>query len=345
MAVTGVNTRPRRRFRWQPIGVVLAMLGGLTGLAACGDTGSREVSSTDPDAGVSPAAPAEAGAEPRVYFAWNENVGTAGRPDAPATPEGALAALLKGPDAFETDIGMNTQIPEATELLGVSVSGGTAVVDLSGAFQSGGGSLSMQLRVAQVVFTATQFDSVEQVTIKLDGASVDAIGGEGVPANDLDRSDFTNVTPAVLVESPTPGASVTSPLTVSGISNTFEAGVNYTIADGDGLILVEGSTTATAGNGTYGDFEFTETFENAKPGIGAVIASQDDAKDGGQRDVYEVPVRFGASSPSPTEPPSSGASPADNPSAPAPAVSAPAGSAPAAPSPAARPPAPPVFTG
>lgn len=81
-------------------------------------------------------------------------------------------------------------------MLGASVSGGAATVDLSGAFQTGGGSLSMQLRVAHVGFTATQFDGVDRVTIKLDGDAVDYIGGEGVPAVDLDRTGCTNVTPA-----------------------------------------------------------------------------------------------------------------------------------------------------
>ncbi|MCB1028689.1 MAG: GerMN domain-containing protein [Microthrixaceae bacterium] len=292
----GVVRRSGRR----RLAVLAALTLGMAGVAACGDGGGTEVTSREPDPQVAPPADTSnrAASTTRVYFAWNENVGTAGRSGVTANPTAAIEALLAGPDEFETDIGMTSEIPVDTELLGVTTSGGTAVVDLSGEFQSGGGSLSMQLRVAQVVFTATQFDDVDQVTIHLDGAAVDGIGGEGVPGTEVDRGDFTNVTPAVLVESPTPGAEVASPLTVSGISNTFEATVNYSIADGDGLIVDEGFTTATAGNGTWGDFEFTSTFENAKPGLGAVIAFQEDAESGGQRDVYEVPVRFGAAPPS-----------------------------------------------
>ncbi len=345
MAGLGVHNPSGRKAPWRRVSVVLAMLVGLTGIAACGDDGARQVSSADPSAGLAlsaaPQAPQGAASPTLVYFGWNENVGTAGRPDDTATLEGAIAALLQGPDAFETDIGMATEIPEATTLLGVSVSGGTAVVDLSEAFQSGGGSLSMQLRVAQVVFTATQFDEVERVTIKLDGQAVDSIGGEGVPAVDLDRTDFTNVTPAVLVESPTPGASVASPLKVSGIANTFEAVVSYTIADGDGLIVDEGVTNASAGTGTYGDFEFTSTFGDAKPGLGAVIAYQESAKDGSPTDVYEVPVRFGASTPEPPSTPPTPTTP-EPPGTPEPPSSA---ENPSAVSPPARPPVPPVFTG
>jgi hypothetical protein len=251
------------------------MLVGLTGIAACGDTGVREVSSTDPSAGLASSAavqaPQQVASPTLVYFEKNENIGTAGRPGVPATLEGAIAALLQGPDDFETDIGMATAIPEATTLLGVSVSGGTAVVDLSEAFQSGGGSLSMQLRVAQVVFTATQFDEVQRVTIKLDGQDVDAIGGEGVPAVDLDRTDFTNVTPAVLVESPTRGHRWHRP---EGLGNRqhVRAVVSYD-RHGDGLIVDEGVTNASAGTGA-GRLRVHLDLRGPQAGIGEVIATR-----------------------------------------------------------------------
>lgn len=325
-----------RSMRTQAVSV-LALLVAVVGLVACGQSAEQgtgdQVSVGEPGAAASASAetsPRGATGQTRVYFAWNEKIGTAGRPDAAATPEAALQALLDGPDSFEREIGMNSQIPEATELLGVSVADGTAVVDLAQAFETGGGSLSMELRVAQVVFTATQFDEVDDVTIHLDGAAVAGIGGEGVPATEVARSDFPNVTPAILIESPTPGASVASPLTVSGMSNTFEGTVNYSIVDGDGLIVAEGFTTATAGNGTWGTFEFTETFSGAKPGLGAVIAFQLDAEDGGQRDVYDVPVRFGeAAPPSSPDDPGSQASSADDPAAgPEPSAAAPQPAAP-----------------
>ncbi|MGK2928684.1 MAG: GerMN domain-containing protein [Acidimicrobiales bacterium] len=224
-----------------------------------------------------------------VYFAWDEAVGAAGRPDVASEPEAAIEALLDGPDDFETDIGMGSEIPDSTELLGVTIGDGTATVDLSGDFESGGGSLSMELRVAQVAFTATQFDDVDTVDIHLDGAPVDAIGGEGVPATDLDRSDFPNVAPAVLVEAPAPGESVTSPLTASGTSDQSGSSVTYNVTDGEGLIVAEG----TADVDDDGAFTFTAEFEPVRGGLGAVIVwHEDDA--GGQQDVYEVPVRVEA---------------------------------------------------
>lgn len=269
--------------------------------AGCGDDGgddaADDTTTTSPST-TAPAttttAPAGGEADVRVYFAWNEYVGTAGRTvEAPAVARGALTELLAGPDAFETDIGMTTEIPEGTELLGVDIADGEATVDLSGEFQSGGGSLSMQLRVAEVVFTLTQFDAVESVSFELDGEAVEAIGGEGIDATDVTRADMSNVTPFILVESPVPGETVTSPLEVTGIANTFEANVQYSMTGGDGLIVDEGFTTATAGNGTWGDFTFTTTFEIPRPGLGAIIVFQESAEDGSRTDAYEVPVRVG----------------------------------------------------
>lgn len=230
----------------------------------------------------------------RVYFVRDEKIATAGRTVAtPATGRNSVEALLAGPDDFETDIGMTSAVPDGTELLGIDIAGGEATVDLSGEFAGGGGSLAMELRVAQVVFTLTQFDTVDTVTFRLDGVeATEGIGGEGIPAVDVDRADFTNVTPFVLVESPFPGEEVSSPVTISGMSNTFEANVLYTVTDPEGLIVAEGFTTATAGNGTWGTFEVTADYTTERSGLGAVIAFQEDMATGGQRDVYEVPVRM-----------------------------------------------------
>ena len=228
----------------------------------------------------------------RSYFVRDEAVATAGRQvTPPAVARGAMESLLAGPDELEVLAGMSTEIPSGTALLGLAVADGEATVDLSSELEAGGGSLSMQARVAQVVFTLTQFDTVDQVDIRLDGEAVDAIGGEGVPARDLTRADFEGVTPAILVESPYPGEQVTLPLAADGISNTFEANVQFELTGPDGAVLDQGFTTATAGNGTWGDFSFEATGSAPSGAVLLLAVFQEDAADGGRRDVYEVPVR------------------------------------------------------
>lgn len=274
-------------------------------LAACGSDGgggaatttaapptSAPTSTSAPSGTSTTAAGGEA--DVLVYFARGEDVATAGATvPTPAVAGGAMTALLAGPDDVASGAGMSTEIPDGTRFNSVVVDRGTATVDLSAQFASGGGSLSMQLRVAQVVFTLTQFDTVDEVDIRLDGEAVDGIGGEGVPSEDLTRADFEDVTPLILVESPVPGETVSSPVDLGGLSNTFEANVRYTVTAADGTVLADGFTTATAGTGTWGTFSESVALDGSPTGAGTVTAFEESAEDGSRVNVYEVPVTFG----------------------------------------------------
>jgi hypothetical protein len=228
----------------------------------------------------------------RVWFVRNELVATSGRVvTAPAVARGAIEALLAGPDPREVELDLATAIPTGTRMRSIDIDQGDATVDLSGDFVTGGGSLSMQLRVAQVVFTVTQFEAVDEVTITIDGRRVDAIGGEGVDATDLTRADVTGVTPAILVESPVPDQPLGDALEVSGLANTFEATILYELVDAAGVVVDDGFATATTGNGTWGTFSFTIDTAGATPGEAILTLWQEDADSGDRADAYEVPLR------------------------------------------------------
>jgi len=230
----------------------------------------------------------------RVYFVEGEKIIAAATPapGSSAVAAAAMNALLAGPQGLAAQLGMTTQIPAGTRLLGVSIAGGTATVDLSGSFQSGGGSLSMQLRVAQVVYTLTQFPTVQRVDFKLDGTAVQAIGGEGLMVTDVTRATFESVTPVILVESPLPGETVTSPLRAAGTSDTFEATVNYTLTNSAGRVLKEGFTTATSGSGTRGTFSVTIPYPTGSVGAGTLSVYEVSAKDGSHINVITVPLHL-----------------------------------------------------
>lgn len=231
----------------------------------------------------------------RAYFARDEKVGPVLRTaDEPTTvARDALSGLLDGPMPDEDGWGFSTAIPDGTELLDVGISDGFATVDLSEEFESGGGSLSMSLRVAQVVFTLTQFPTVDRVSFEIDGTPVEAIGGEGVVVDPpVGRDDFQNVTPAILVESPLPGETVTSPLTVAGSSATFEGTVQISVTDGDGATAYESFFTSTGANGVWGPFEETIEFEGTY-GSGTVTLWEGDASSddpAARRNEVDVPV-------------------------------------------------------
>lgn len=197
--------RPSRPLWIASIAAVAATLLLLL-LAACGDdgapaggSGSAPAAATTPPATTAPSTttvPQAVAAE--VFFVRAERVSPAVRQvTAPAVARGAMRALLQGPDPSEQADGMSTSIPAATELLGLRIVNGVAEVDLSGAFASGGGSLSMLTRVAQVVYTLTGFSTVRSVRFLIDGRRVDSIGGEGVIVDrPLTRADLADQAPA-----------------------------------------------------------------------------------------------------------------------------------------------------
>ncbi len=279
--------------------IVLAavMLLGSVMVGGCGADTSGSDGSDVTTRGGSSAMPPEGdetdpGSPVTVYFFQGEKLVAAGRiAQGAAVARAAVEHLLSGPDTAETGLNVTSEIPGGTELLGISVEDGVATVDLSSAFASGGGSFSMRGRLAQLVFTLTQFDTIGGVRLRLDGAPVDALGGEGVLIQSPQTRDaYEEFAPAVLIESPLLGGRVSSPLTVSGTANTYEAEFVLEITDADGLIIAEQQVMATSGSGTRGEFEATIEWSGGASGAGAVIASVRSAKDGSRVVVSEIPV-------------------------------------------------------
>ena len=228
-----------------------------------------------------------------VYFLVDEVLHVEGRAVTEATPREALIALLDGPTAAELDAGVVTLIPDGTELLNVEVVGDAATVDLSSAFESGGGSLSMIGRVAQIVFTVTQFDGIETVSFRLDGELITELGGEGIGVDAVQRLDNEYVLPFILPETPWPGQTVSQPIQVTGLSNVFEAQVNYEVFGPDGVILVEGYFMATSGTGTWGTFDATlDPLPAGTTGEVTVRMFEVSAENGDHVNVVDVTVQL-----------------------------------------------------
>ena len=208
----------------------------------------------------------------------------------PAVARAALEALMTGPTGDEESEGLVTAIPDGTTVLDVSVEDGVATVDLSSTFDDGGGSASMQGRVAQVVATLTQFPTVERVAFRLDGEPVETIGGEGVVVDPpIGRTAIEEQTPQILIESPLPGDTVTSPIRLRGTANVFEATVSIEVRDGTGTVVHEGFTTATSGTGTRGTFDTTLPVPGLE-GTMTIVAFEASAEDGQPLHVVDVQV-------------------------------------------------------
>lgn len=212
-------------------------------------------------------------------------------PETPAVGRAALEALLQGPTPQEADLELSSAIPDGVELLDLDISGGVATVDLSGAYESGGGSLAMRMRLAQVVYTLTRFPTVQGVSFRIDGEQIDTFSGEGIDVSSPQRrKDYDDLLPPIVVESPAIGARVSSPVEISGTANVFEATVSIRILDADGNVLVETFTTATCGTGCRGSYaeavDFSVDFEQE----GTIIVYESSAEDGSVLFPVTIPV-------------------------------------------------------
>ena len=184
----------------------------------------------------------------RAYFVLGGGPGSAGLvpvlrvvPKSAAVATAAMNALLAGPTTKEAgDRTMTSAIPDGTGLLGVTIKNGVATANLSTEFDSGGGTPSLQYRLAQVVYTLTQFTTVKSVVFQIEGQTVTVFGSEGIVLDGpVGRADYTAQLPAIFVDRPAYGAAIGNPAKVSGNADVFEATFRAAILDGSGKTLVD----------------------------------------------------------------------------------------------------------
>lgn len=279
------------------LAAVVALTVATAGLAAC----RRASTDGEPSRGTtSTPATTAPGTEPtatasttlKVYFLHGEGLIVASRtvPATTAVASTAMRELLAGPTAAERARGLASAIPTGTELRGVRIADGVATVDLGKRYESGGGTLSMSMRLAQVVYTLTQFPTVTSVRFALDGKPVTVFSGEGIILeHPQTRADLEERLPAVLVESPLPGQRVTSPIVVRGLANTFEGVFRVQVRDPRGTLVADRVFTAGA-MGFWKAFSVSVPFSGAASGAGELSVSTDSPKDGSRTVIVTVPV-------------------------------------------------------
>jgi germination protein M len=272
-----------RRFLPVVFGLMI-VLGTTTGAFAT--TSTPEASPTDETMTVS------------VYFLretrLGKAVGTAHReieiPEGKTVAKSAITELLAGPTDEEAEIGLKTAIPEKTKLKSINLVSETkvATIDLSTDFTNGNPE-TLEAQIAQVVYTLTQFPTIEKVAFQIDGQDVDLIGDIDL-SQPVDRADFEAVTPLIFVESPAPFDKVSVPLRITGTANTFEAVFQADVIDEDGNVLVHETLMATSGTGTRGTFDETLDFTPSESGEITLLVYELSAKDGAVVNDVEIPL-------------------------------------------------------
>ncbi len=211
----------------------------------------------------------------RAYFLRDAKVGPVGRtvPRTEAVATSAMDELLKGPSSAEAGIGLTTDIPAGTSLKGLSIADGVATVELSP-------QPSTDAARAQVVYTLTQFPTVVSVRFETGGRAVG-------------RRDFEAETPRILVETPLPFDTVTSPVRLAGTSNDYEATFTAELVAADGTVLDTHFVTATSGNGTRGTYATTLKYPAGQTGSATVKVWEPSAENGQPLGTVEIPVELG----------------------------------------------------
>ena len=258
----------------------LVALLALLAVAGCGgsdpDAPSPGAEPQPPPAGIDQTTTTDEGEPPAasvrlvVYLLLDGRVHPVARdrPPTKAVARAALETLFAGPTAREREVGLSTDVPATTMIERLAIAGGVASVDLRPCPP-----------LPQVVFTLTQFPTVEAVT------------GSCAGGRRLTRTSFEDAAPAILVESPLLDQEVASPLRLGGSANTFEATFQVDIVDAGGRVVAQDFVTATSGSGTRGTFEASLPFDVERPG-GKLVVYEASAEDGSRLHEVEIPLQL-----------------------------------------------------
>ncbi|MFE9955480.1 Gmad2 immunoglobulin-like domain-containing protein [Micromonospora sp. NPDC005299] len=197
-----------------------------------------------------------------------------------ATSRLALTALADGPSPAESATGLTTLVPAGTEV--TRIAGGVATLVPPAGFDAGG-TATARLRRAQVVWTLTQFSTVRRVAF----APADTATG---------RDDYADLLPPIVVTAPAIGDRVTSPVTVTGTADVYEATVSVRVLDAAGQEIGTAFTTASCGSGCRGAYRLNVRYGRAASRLGTIEVYEVSARDGSRINVVRVPVDLGTRS-------------------------------------------------
>lgn len=214
--------------------------------------------------------------------------------DAKTKASDAIAALLAGPKEAElaASPAMFTAITTGTTLKSVQIdAGGVATVDLSTEFQETDELPALRKALAQVVFTLTQLPEVTGVQVTIGGAVLSQTDADGQAlGRPATRADYEDQMGPLFVDSPAWGATLHSPIHLSGLADVFEATFRFRLLDADGRSLADGQLHASCGTGCLGDYGVDVPFNVSASTAGHLQVFDLSEADGSMADVVDYPV-------------------------------------------------------
>lgn len=176
---------------------ILLML-ALLSLTTCGLPGDDSVDRVAvPPGSPSPeqAAPAPDGRAVVVWFVRGSRLEAVSRSTDEPGPSGAVERLVAGPTRAEVVDGLRTALPPVDlSVLPGPAGTGTVTIAVGRDFAGIGGGNQL-LAVAQVVWTVTEFRSIDLVCFTVDGNLVEVPTETGLIDRPVGRSDYPSVAP------------------------------------------------------------------------------------------------------------------------------------------------------
>lgn len=170
----------------------------------------------------------------------------------------------------------------ATEVLDVTYEAGAITVDLTADARTANvGSAGAALMMQQLVYTVTEvLDETASVQLLIEGQPAGELWGAVAWDEPITRAAPEDVLVFVQIDVPRDGATTSSPLTVEGEANVFEANLPWRVLDAEGNV-VEFSFTMTSEGFTFAPYSFTVELE---PGTYTVEVTEDDPSGGEGRE-------------------------------------------------------------
>jgi spore germination protein GerM len=291
---------------------LIAMAATLAALTtACAESGaqplgpapSNEPASTSPSPTTSPTGDPSSTPSPtptrtmtyELWFNYDGSLFVTHRTESftPAVGSRALEALLDGPTNAEDAAGVGTAIDPGSRLLGLTIDDGVATVNLDGTFSAEETPAIAVGSLSQIVYTLTQFDSIDAISFQVESEPLTNFGGYELRGPQR-RANFADQLPLILVEGPTIGERVSSPVRVSGTANVFEAVVSIAILDQQGDTVASTFTMATCGTGCRGTYSTDVRYDVGTTQPGTIRVYEVSAMDGSSIHVVDIPVTLTA---------------------------------------------------
>lgn len=177
----------------------------------------------------------------------------------------AVKDLFAGPDAAEAQAGLTSLIPPGVKVKGLTDVNGVMYLNTNGAFLLAAPSnAAAALRVAQIVYTLTSSPAINSVQFLVAGSRLASFDGVNL-SNPVTRAAMAATVGPLLLQTPAVGATLTNPVTFSGLSQ-FSGAFEVQIYGPQGNILASSTQTTAPG----ASFEFTVPLSQPAAGTDTV---------------------------------------------------------------------------